>query len=188
MTKLAFPAALLALALMAPLGAHADTIDDFVITGGSYAITFSLPASPTGNNSTCPVGNFACLPGSETAFYLNAPATINGVTSNAAFAFPTFRFIGGLSISPTPPFPGRLFGPQLFAPDAGDPTFLLGTYSLAGNDPSGALPFINYTLTITQETRSAATPEPSSLALFSTGILGLIGFTRSRFRHFRATT
>jgi hypothetical protein len=41
---------LLAAALILPLTAHADTIDDFALVGGGYSITFSLPASFTAPN------------------------------------------------------------------------------------------------------------------------------------------
>jgi len=84
-----------------------------------------------------------------------------------------------MSLSPTP---GGLAGPQLFTPNAEYPTFLLGTFTLGALFPVGD-PLSNiYTLTITAEPTAAATPEPSTLAMFTTGVLGFIGLARSRFR------
>ncbi len=178
MSRITVPLTLLASVLFVPIAAHADTIDDFVLVGGGNTITFSLPASPQGNLSTCPVGSpISCLPGSQTAFYLSAPVVINGVTELGSFSFPTDRFGGGLRLSP---FPGSLLGPQLFTPDAAFPTFLLGTYTLGALNPVGDPLSNTYTLTITSEPSTAATPEPSTLALFTTGVLGFIGLTRSR--------
>ena len=37
----------LASVLALPLAAHADTVDDFVLTGGGHTISYSLPASTT---------------------------------------------------------------------------------------------------------------------------------------------
>ena len=45
MRKALFPLALLASAFTLPLTAHADTIDDFVLTGNGETVTFSLPAT-----------------------------------------------------------------------------------------------------------------------------------------------
>jgi hypothetical protein len=178
MRKIVFPLVLLASAFVLPSTAHADAIDDFVLTGvgNSNIITVSLPASPPGNEMTCPPISPSCLPGSETAFYLSAPVTTNGVTSVENLIFPTFRFEGGLYVGAT-----RFFGSQLFTPDAATPTFVPGTYDLLS---FGSGPTLPYGLTITPET-TAPTPEPSTLALFGTGLAGLIEFARTRKRRVR---
>jgi hypothetical protein len=176
MRKTVFPFALLASAFLLPMAAHADAIDDFVLTGSGLTITFSLPASPPGNDSTCPPGSISCLPGSQTAFYLSALVTTNGVTEEEGLAFPTLRFGGGLVIGSD-----RFLGDkQLFTPDAANPTFTPGTYSVSSSSP-----FIPATLTITPETPTAVTPEPSSVTLFTTGVLGLIGLASTRRRSIR---
>ena len=70
MSKSLFAFALLSSALTFPQNSYADTIDDFVITGNGDIITFSLPASPPGNHSTCPTDIIhACDPGSQTEFH-----------------------------------------------------------------------------------------------------------------------
>ena len=176
MRKALFTLAVLASAFTLPLTAHADTIDDFVLTGNGTTATFSLPASPPGNPLTCPPGNNACLPGSETSFFVSTLVTTDGNSSEGGITFLTGRFGGGLLIGP--PTEGFL-GPQLFEPDAANPTFLIGTFTLTLNDLS--LPVIrHYTLTITPDSSNAATPEPSSLALLATGAIGLIAFTARR--------
>ena len=172
MRKNVFPFALLVAAFVLPLAAHADTIDDFVLTGNGLDITFSLPASPPGNDSTCPPGPGSCLPGSETAFYLSALVTTNGVTEEEGLAFPTLRFGGGLVIGSD-----RYLGDEaLFTPDAANPTFTPGTFLVSTFAP------LTYTLTITPEAPTAITPEPSSVILFTTGVLGFIGFASIRRR------
>jgi len=178
MRKTVLSLTLLASAFVLPFAAHADAIDDFVLTANGVDITFSLPASPPGNESTCPTsGPISCLPGSETAFYVTTLVTTNGVSSEEGLAFPTIRFGGGMSIGAT-----RYFGnQQLFEPDAANPTFLTGTFDLSTFSvvPSPN-PVVDYTLTITPERPAAPTPEPSTLGLHGTGVLGLIGLARSR--------
>ena len=151
--------------------AHADSIDDFVLTGNGETITFSLPSDPPGNQMTCPPTSPSCLPGSETAFYVEASVDTNNVITEEELAFPTFGFGGGLEIGQN-----RYLGSQLFAPDAANPVFTPGTYTL------GALSFPpeEFTLTITPET--STTPEPASLLLLATGALGLSGTLARRYR------
>jgi PEP-CTERM motif len=174
MRKTLFTFAVLASALTIPLTAHADAIDDFVLTGGSVDITFTLPASPPGNLFVCPPptsGPISCQNGSQTDFTASTLVTNNGVTAMGSLDFATGRFGGGLTVGGT-----RFLGPQLFLPDAATPTFLIGTFNLS----SFANPLTDYTLTITPETTTAPTPEPSTFALLATGALGIVSAARRR--------
>jgi PEP-CTERM motif len=176
MRKALFPLALLASALT--LTAHADTIDDFVLTGDGNIITFSAPASFTVPNH----------PHLVTASLTNVTSSVNdlsGYSSNLNFYLSFEVGRGGLDISLTPSISGggpgthtnyQLVGPivaGLVVPNL-DPLatieFLPGTYSLSTffvipQNTAGGIPF---TLTITPE--AAATPEPSTLLLFATGL------------------
>jgi hypothetical protein len=57
--------------------------------------------------------------------------------------------------------------------------------SMAQENSLGTIPSESFTLagTPTQTTTTGSTPEPSSIMLFSSGILGLAGLLRNRFRH-----
>lgn len=180
---------LLASVLTLPLAARADAIDNFLLTGGGHTISYSLPSTTT----------FANDPSVE-FFSATAIATIDNVPGYTLFgqydAIPSQ--IGTLSLN----VPESIFGystilfqgPQLvsiaYVPSS-DPfnpmdivaTFLPGTYDLTGAGQSpGSLetgPSLPYTLTITPQTETAITPEPSSLALLATGILGFAAFAAS---------
>lgn len=186
MHRFFFASTVIASVLALPLAAHADAIDDFVLTGGGHTVSYSLPATTT----------FMDDPSLE-FFYVTSTATIDGV--------PGYSLTGGYDVIPsilgtmqlfvpesTFGYPQILFqGPQLdtyvlvpsndpFNPFDIAATFTPGTYSLIGNGVSSTSPErgpdVAYTLTITPETATAVTPEPPSLALLGIGALGLVGF------------
>jgi hypothetical protein len=182
MRKTLFTLALLASAFALPLIAHADTIDDFVLTGAGHTIAYSLPA--TSSFLDFSLFNF---------FSEGAPATIDGVSGYS---------IGGQYYVEGPPttlilsVPSSVFGvtqlrlggPKFFSVDFENvqepfpytglvvPTFTPGTYTLFQQDNflDPLFPAVDFTLTITPETSTAPTPEPSSLFLLATGALCLL--------------
>jgi hypothetical protein len=109
---------------------------------------------------------------------LSVPSTIFG-ESKLFFGGPLYLgpSIADLSFVPA-------VNPPPYFQDDVVATFIPGTYalqSLADNGNSVFDPQVFYTLTITQET--GATPEPSSVVLFATGALGILGFAAFNRRH-----
>jgi hypothetical protein len=188
MRKALFTLALFASALSIPLTAQADTIDDFVLTGGGNIITFSAPASFT-------VFNHPHLVSASLANVATSVNGLSGYSSNLTFYLNNEVGRGGLDFYLTSISGG---GPDTYTdytltgadvaslviPNL-DPQatviFLPGTYSLPqffSGIPQNTQGGITFSLTITPE--AASTPEPSTFAMMATGILGAITTLRSR--------
>lgn len=136
--------------------AHADALTyDFTATGTPYGnITLSLPASPTPTSFN------------TTWFKLaHVPLIVDGDAVTKTINFYTLAAGGGAGGAGV-----REDGPQLFTGPTSNPTFLTGTF-----------PIGDFTLTITNPTASQV-PEPSSLFLLGTGLLGAGGLLRKRIR------
>jgi hypothetical protein len=172
-----------------PLTAYADTIDDFVLTGAGHTITYSLPATSSfpdfslfnffseGGQATIDGvsgyvvdGSYYVL-GPPTTLILSVPTEVFG-TSQLRLGGPKFFTVNVVPAS----------NPPGYLPLDVVPTFTPGTYTLVEQDNflQPLFPAIDFTLTITPETSTAPTPEPSTFSLLGTGALGILSFLKRK--------
>jgi len=162
-------------ALAVPAAAHADTFV-FTPTGGA-AISFTLDPSDLLFSSSpfytyyTPVTVMAA--GRTTEF---GTVTIYDPTTYSSLGEGSLDFFIDESITGIDSY---YTGPILYSGSLSEPTFVAGTYDL-GADPSQG---DRGTGTLVIDGGSAATtPEPSSLMLLGTGVLGLAGAVHRRLR------
>ncbi len=176
-------------AAVIPTLAHADGIDNFVLTGDGHTFTFSLPATGTAYISLDPPR----LSDHYGALYSNAMVDgIGGYTGRGDFRFYGTQY-GDVFLDFVNSDLGLIFGYNLYGnsvigytnailtgPYSGtaDVFFRLGSFDLVKlTYPYGRDPF---TLTITPEASTSTTPEPTTLALLATGSLGVLTSLRRR--------
>lgn len=180
MRKALFPLVLLASAFI-PLTAHADAVDQFIFnfdTTPGYLpvhVTIDLPASPP----LSPFTGFICT-----------DCFVVFSESSPTYIFKFFQFGPGstlvnfaLDLNPSGPLPVDRAYTQIFAPDDlftgsfSDPTFIPGTFDAIYRPFPGSPDFPG---TLTIEPIDTTVPEPSTLAMMATGILGAFTTLRSR--------
>ena len=165
------------------LNAHADTLSYTFAPVYSYEPThtfsFDLPSNPTAPSLVVST--------SDQAFAIeNITAVADGTsgTFDAVFNFSQIGGGGGFVLSGSlfggPTFSYSLLsGGPLYSGEPNAPTLLTGTFTLQEfGAPYGGDPGL---LTVTDLT-TAATPEPSSLALLTTGLLATAATSRRRIR------
>ncbi|HLJ39844.1 MAG TPA: PEP-CTERM sorting domain-containing protein [Candidatus Acidoferrales bacterium] len=160
--------------------AAVPTIANFSAPNGDYTITFTLPQNPSS------LASFQSFQGGfdvsgDLTFDLNNSVTttmFSGVTLNF---FDTLNGdLGGFAfcLDAACNTEWNLFGGALFNNNDTNPTFLTGPITidqtLSGYFVGGAGPF-------PFGVAPSATPEPSSLLLLGTGLVGLFGWGRRKF-------
>jgi len=152
----------------------ASPIDNFKLSDGTNVFAFSLPSSPTPDqvNQTEGIIQFTMN---------NVAVNVNGTPANYFISFfNEFSSGGGLCIDTVDTMcvgNGDILnqsGPQLFTGSEAIPTFSLGTFSLSNFGPN------TFSSDFTLEITSSEIPEPSSLLMLSTGVLGLVGAVRRK--------
>jgi len=132
--------------------AHAATMSDFSATGTPYGnISLTLPTSPTPSSFTA-----------DSFVLTSVSLIVDGDPATEDITFYTSAAGGGGGGGGA-----RVMGDQLFSGPTSSPTFLSGSFTVG-----------DFPVTISSPT--SPVPEPSSLLLLGTGILGACGVVRNK--------
>jgi hypothetical protein len=179
-TTICFAYLALAAAVAIPVAAHADTYN-FTLTyynydspGQTEIETFSLPSSPTPDCSVvsnCDADRYFILDNVANNIAGDPDPTVDGpgtttvtfFTADAQNIYFDFGFSFNDDLGGVVSYVGPL---QYFTGSVSSPTFTPGTYEISYSQDGS----LDGTISIVD-----ATPEPSSLMLLGTGMLGLAG-------------
>jgi PEP-CTERM motif len=187
MSKTLFALAILASALSIPLTAHADTVDQFTfsfVTPPGYLsanLVIDLPASPPPSPCTlqgiCFTDCFDVVGTSGGRSYIvDFLQFTPGGGTTVDFAL----FNPMLGPPNQPNAYTEIFTPSsLFNGSPSDPTFSTGAFNATYEAVGGTRSFAG-TISIEPISTTSPVPEPSTLALMATGILGAITTLKQR--------
>ena len=190
MRSILLPVALLASAFTLPLTAHADAIDQFTFNFDtppeylSLHLTVDLPASPPPSPFTGFICGGECFvafgesgPNTYTDTYIFQFFQSSPVSTGTEVDFALYIGFPSSSLPPQQAYRFIFASEDLFTGSLSDPTFIPGTFD-ALYKPFFTAPSFPGTITI--EPIDTTVPEPSTLAMMATGILGAITTLRSR--------
>jgi hypothetical protein len=161
---------------------------DYTLTDlpDSDVITFSIPSNPT-PTGTCGFPGFTCFTVEPVALTVDGTPVPNGIVD---FFISTAPNDGGLVVAdPSQTFinqAGPVLGPDdyeiLYSGTLADPTLLSFTnLQLGGGYGTGSPEFLeSFVLNGTAAPSNGATPEPGSIVLLGSGLLGLAGALRRK--------